>query len=472
MNVKEEHVTNPVVINDIDCKGVDVVELIKHTLDKKCDSFITKKDDEGHFCVTAGFKSELRNKEIDLVLDLNYDKTTIYELTLDIMPGCDDSVDYSMDLKIFYYENLDIYKSIQEIREENETPKTIRIYKIMYNSHPIYGTYTVNFRNNKVMFHTINILERAEPLTEHVMAFDIKVRAKTIQDARAKAYNIITEFTNYLSVLLDISFYDPQSMYCNFVRLTKQGYAQRIITHERYRASFIDNELGLVIRDNLNGLATLNDVKKGVNMESGVISISNLEESSLRLIEKYGKPEHVEEVFEKHRLDKVMRTTDESYTESINDDLFILGQEIKIPRCIRNYYKGIDDLDLEAQKAFRNAARLYNKSTILGMNESSFQISLLVASMETLGKCEGIKYSQFMKKYNPDALKKEIDDMYEIRSKLFHSGEFSFFEYDINLNPYLNPVYESFLDKYKDYRRVLRKTIINWIKQNILINFL
>lgn len=60
------------------------------------------------------------------------------------------------------------------------------------------------------------------------------------------------------------SFYDPQSMYCNFVRLTKQGYAQRIITHERYRASFIDNELRLVIRDNLNGLATLNDVKKGV----------------------------------------------------------------------------------------------------------------------------------------------------------------------------------------------------------------
>lgn len=38
------------------------------------------------------------------------------------------------------------------------------------------------------------------------MAFDVKVKAKTIQDARGKAYNIATEFADYLSVLLDVSF--------------------------------------------------------------------------------------------------------------------------------------------------------------------------------------------------------------------------------------------------------------------------
>lgn len=54
---------------------------------------------------------------------------------------------YTTDLKIFYYENLNIYESIQEIREENETPKTVRVYKLMYNEHPIYGTYTINLKN-------------------------------------------------------------------------------------------------------------------------------------------------------------------------------------------------------------------------------------------------------------------------------------------------------------------------------------
>jgi hypothetical protein len=58
--------------------------------------------------------------------------------------------------------------------------------------------------------------------------------------------------------------------------------------------------------------------------------------------------------------------------------------------------------------------------------------------------------------------------MYEIRSKLFHSGEFSFFEYETNLNPYLNPIYESFADKYNKYRVIVRKTIIEWINEKIL----
>lgn len=318
-----------------------------------------------------------------------------------------------------------------------------------------------------VKFHTINIVERDEPLTEHVVAFDVKVKAKTIQDARGKAYNIATEFADYLSVLLDVSFFEPQSIYRNFVRMTKDRLAQRVITHERYRTSFIDNELGLVVKDNLNGLATIKDVQKGINFDCGVISISNPNDSNVRLIEKYGNTEHIEEIFEKHRLEKVEEKTKPLYSDYISEEVFILGQDIHIPKCIRSYYRGIDDLPPEIRKAFRNAARLYNKSSILGMDESSFQISLLVASVETLAKQEMLSYSDFVKKYNPNAKKSDIDDMYEIRSKLFHSGEFSFFEYDVNMNPYVNPVYEYFADKYTEFRRILRKTIINWIKINI-----
>ena len=449
-------ITNPVVINNIDCKGVDVVALVKHTLEKKCDSFFSRLDEDNCFTISAEFKAELRKTEVTFLMDIKYDEETIHSITLGVEQSEEEQVDYTTDLKLFYYENLNIYESIQAIREENETP--------------IYGTYSFNLENCSIKFHTINIVERSEPLTEHVVAFDVKVKAKTIQDARGKAYNLATEFSNYLAVLLDISFFDPQSIYRNFVRMTKIGMTQRVISHERYRTSFIDDELKLVVKDNLNGIATESDVQKGTNFDGGVISITNPNGDNVKLIEKYGNIEHVEEVFERHRLEKVKETTKPLYSEDINEDLFVLGMAIYIPKSIRSYYRGIDKLPSEKKKAFRNAARLYNKSSVLGMDESSFQISLLVASVETLAKSEKISFSEFVGKYFPNASKSDIDDMYEIRSKLFHSGEFSFFEYDVNMNPYVNPVYEYFADKYMQYRRILRKTLINWIRQNVLVN--
>lgn len=128
----------------------------------------------------------------------------------------------------------------------------------------------------------------------------------------------------------------------------------------------------------------------------------------------------------------------------------------------------IEELDDKIRKSFRNCSRLYNKSTIIGMNESSLQIALLVASVESLAKTEGISFSQFVQKYCETAKKCDIDDMYEIRSKLFHSGEFSFLEFEISMNPYLNPVYEYLSDKYDEYRKIVRKALISWIKHNIL----
>ena len=156
------------------------------------------------------------------------------------------------------------------------------------------------------------------------------------------------------------------------------------------------------------------------------------------------------------------------YCDEIKEEIFVLGQEIFIPKCIRDYFRGIEELDDKIRKSFRNCSRLYNKSTIIGMNESSLQIALLVASVESLAKTEGISFSQFVQKYCETAKKCDIDDMYEIRSKLFHSGEFSFLEFEISMNPYLNPVYEYLSDKYDEYRKIVRKALISWIKHNIL----
>ena len=66
MSGKISKFSNPVVIKDVDCKGVDVVALVKHTIDKKCASFVIRKDEDEHFIISAVFKAELRNKEVDL----------------------------------------------------------------------------------------------------------------------------------------------------------------------------------------------------------------------------------------------------------------------------------------------------------------------------------------------------------------------------------------------------------------------
>ena len=327
--------------------------------------------------------------------------------------------------------------------------------------------YSFNLKNCNLVFHTIGYGERAEPLTEQIVAFDVKIKTANIQEARARAYNIVADFTSYLSVLLDIGFYEPQSIYRNFVRLSHNAHYQREISHERFRTSFIDGELGIVIKNNMNGLTTLDDVKKGENFDSGVISIKFPHNNDVSLIQTYGNTKHIEEVFEKHRLEKIPKFQPE-YAEEIMEDLFIFGQKILIPKCIREYFRGISNLEDKKKKYFRNSSRLYNISKSIGVNVSSLQIALLVASVESLAKAEGLNYSEFVKEYCQSVNKSDVDEMYEIRSKLFHSGEFSFFEFDISMNPYLNPIFEDLSEKYMEYRRIVRKTIITWIVRNVL----
>lgn len=115
------------------------------------------------------------------------DKCCFHEVKLGIYQCEDNLIDYTMDVKLYYFENLNIYRSIQEIRSENDTPKTVRIYKLIYNSYPINGTHSINLKNCKLIFHTIGFKEREEPLTEQIIAFDVKIKAKNIQEARAKA---------------------------------------------------------------------------------------------------------------------------------------------------------------------------------------------------------------------------------------------------------------------------------------------
>ena len=178
--INTEGISYYVVIDDINCKGINVVDLVKHVLNKKCETIQTYKKDNGHFIVTADFLDNMRNGQAKMNLVLEYDEMTIYQVKLGIYQCEDNLIDYTMDMKLYYYENLDIYRSIQEIRSENDTPKTVRIYKLMYNSYPIKGTYSFNLKNCKFIFHSIGFEERTEPLTEQIVAFDVKIKTADI----------------------------------------------------------------------------------------------------------------------------------------------------------------------------------------------------------------------------------------------------------------------------------------------------
>ena len=51
----------------------------------------------------------------------------------------------------------------------------------------------------------------------------------------------------------------------------------------------------------------------------------------------------------KHRLEKVPKNQT-VYCDEIKEEIFVLGQEIFIPKCIRDYFRGIEELDDKIRK--------------------------------------------------------------------------------------------------------------------------
>lgn len=158
--------------------------------------------------------------------------------------------------------------------------------------------------------------------------------------------------------------------------------------------------------------------------------------------------------------------------DEISTEIHFMNQSIYIPQALRRYIRGIEAYkksNYNNYLLFRNACRLYNKSKGLSIEGASLEISFLVACLEGLSKTEeGKNFSDFVQKYNKHACRDELDSLYSIRSKLFHTGNFSFFEFEYDVNPYSNPLYIEFRDKYLLFKTILRKAFINWIHENII----
>ncbi len=428
-----------------------------------------KKRDNELFTLECSMRRLFRDHHVLIHMKVEFDKKLLHKITLNLEPeDIEDKTNYEIDLRLFYHE--EIKGRLFDAVNKKKRKYTLRNYKLIYNSSPIYGRYKIK-GDNTILFHTLNIIPKNEPLTEHVMCFDIEVEERNFERARSLANNIATEFCNFLSVLLDVSFYEPISEFVNFIT-TKYINAQKCLTGERFKTAFYDPELKLFVKDNMNGLCPQKEIEKG-NFMNGYFSWNP--GNGPTLVEMgIGNKTAIEETFSKHKIYKIEKTQDsaEEYQDGIDEQVHFRNQPIKIPRQIRNYFRGIDKYKkqcFEKYTYFRNACRLYNKSKILGENNASIEISFLVASLEALSKTEdNANFTNFVMKYNSDATRESLDSLYSIRSKLFHAGNFSFFEFDFDVNPYADPLYLEFQRKYVSYKSLLRKAFINWIHQHIL----
>lgn len=361
-----------------------------------------------------------------------------------------------------------------EIAREEKEIVCLRMYKsckFIYNTTPISGYHETN-GSNKIAFHTLNEIPKNEPLTEHIICFDIEVEEHNFERAKSLANNTIAEFCCYLAVLLDVGFYEPTSKFVNFITTSGYGMSKEW-KQERFRTAFFDPELNLYVKDNMNGLCTLTDLKNG-NFNNGYYSLGSMD--GINTVQmQMGSLSSIETTFNKHRLYKVKGHTssvNEHGEDNINFNLHFLNEPICIPQKIRKYIRGIEQYKKDKYEnflIFRNACRLYNKSKTLSAEGASIEISFLVACLETLSKTkEHQNFSAFIIKYNTDANKDDLDALYSIRSKLFHSGNFSFFEFEYDVNPYSDPLYAEFRQKYLKFKIILRKAFITWVNENII----
>lgn len=363
---------------------------------------------------------------------------------------------------------------------------TVRIYLQYTNYKPLDESVIFNFEN------TIKIYGYKMPKNggfyaddnmiscprEQILFSDIEVSAYDILSARTIAFNKILEFSSFLAVLIDVGI-GPFCSKCfpalNIVNRQGIGYGD-------CDKGFYDEELDLIVYDNLNGLIAIDEDGKMVFNENFSLSVPGSDINTS--ICNYNK--YLDNIFKDHEIikskNKLNRGTIKKDIHYYNNNIHMVNEHISFFRKLKNYKDENKDCNY---KFLYNAAKLYNKSLLIFQNEPTMMISYLVASIETLSKTEKSadyykqisndmnKFIAFCKKYSDENEYNESLLRYlygDIRSSHFHSGEFKLFEYECELNPYLDSnFFESRQKIYLEGHTYLRSIFINWINKNILV---
>lgn len=412
--------------------------------------------------ISVELKAPIREIERNVRLELLFNNKEVKEVKV---TSNEKDVNFNKyDLQSFYFEY--VQSALFDLKIKRKSKFTIRNYRVLLNSSNINSSYKVN-GCNKFIFGPLFEKHLDEPLTEQIIYFDVEVEANNIVTARSIVQNHVSDYSAYLSVLLDIGIDDIRSSYLTFVEKDIKGN----LATKRRRTGFIDDNFDFIIKDNMNGIRTRKDVEE--NKISGFYNLSS-GKGPINVVSGYvGDINLVDEQFKKHRLYKPKKNqAPEILEEKELGIMHLAGNPIVIPNCIGKYFKGIEALekaDFKKYEKFRNACRLYNLACIFHKYSPTAHIAYLTSAVEALGKTENKKFTPFVKENVQQFNQELLNFIYgKVRSGHFHSGEFPFMEYQVSLNNALQTDFFIAKKEFFEARQILRSAFINWIEINLI----
>lgn len=424
------------------------------------------------------YKDRLKNQEKNIICDINLkEEKAKIKISSDIQE--DDSV-YEMDDLMNY-----LYADLMKILFGGENRYVVRVYGSYYLAEPLDFCDTFNWKNNiNLIAYKVegrDTVYNVDSITvcpkEQMLYCDVEVYAFNLSAARSMAYNLFLEFTTLLSVLIDIGI-KPFSTKENLLLMDRR-ISSNVYNFAGTVASngFDDEELGIFVFDNMNGLIAISD--SGQMITNNYLSMSAngvvVTQSSDNIV--------LEEKFKNRVLKKIKKKYE---IKAMNDEITSYNSypEIVSEHC--SFYRKVVSFEKEHEreyKNFYNACKLYNYAHCIGDENPTVMISYLVASVEALAKTENNddyqkqccsdmdRFVSFCKKYylNENFDEKFLKYLYgKIRSGHFHSGVFSFLEYDCNLDLSFESEFFELEDIFMQARSKLRKVVLAWIRKNIL----
>lgn len=417
-------------------------------------------------CFTVLAELEGTPAKLDIEFGLNADY--IYEVRLSLCEKPKDINSYT--LKFFAISLLqDILTS-----DHNEELKkyTVRTYSRYFCCHAITDSIYIN-SNPKFVMKPQPWPARQEPLSEQIMMFDIEVHAVNVEHARNLAYNHTANVNAYLSVLLDCGFEMVSSEFRIFNKKNECG----IVQSYRFRTGVVDEELGLLVKDNHYGLKNLHDPDEVDSYHAGKISLSfagaredgGFDHYSTAVFDNSSNTAFLDEIFSTHALIPPSGSIDRIAQPELSDELNFLVNPIRLPAETRKFFKAIASIDVRKKDAFLACCRLYNLALTAGRKNPTLAQSYKVCAVEALGIGEGKKFSEFMVIYSKPGFDKDLTDyFYSVRSKHFHAGQFLFDEYNIEFQRDIAFSFNAKNSDFLNFSRYIRIAIINWIRINLL----
>jgi hypothetical protein len=416
------------------------------------------------FTVLADLEGTLAKLDIEFRLNTDH----IYETRISLYEKPKDINAYT--LKFF------AISLIQEIitNDHNEELKkyTIRTYSKYYCRHAITDSIVINIAP-KFLIKPQPWSSREEPLSEQILMFDTEVDAVNIEHARNIAYNHTANVNAYLSVLLDCGFEMVNSEFRIFNIKNERGVLQSM----RFRTGVVDEELGLLVKDNHYGLKDLYDQDQVDSYNSGKIALSfagpredgGVDHYSTAVLDNSSNNDFLDKTFSKHTLIPPAGSKDRVAPPHLSDAPDFLDTSERLPAETRKFFKAIASLDVKKKDAFLACCRLYNLALTVGRRHPTLAQSYKVCAVEALGLCEQQKFSEFMVAHSKPGFDKDLTDyFYSVRSKHFHAGQFLFDEYNIEFQRNIAFSFNAKNADFGNFSRYIRIAIINWVRINLL----